>query len=257
MAAIAVCSGPCGRRLCARHAVMENMEYGYIKPSDELLMALFALEDVPRLGYKAAVGPRCPDCRNANARAALAAVPRDWPADPIERRLFQYQNYGLFEKLPAEGWGPSYARAARERELPFDTFSLTERRWLRGPSPVSDGVTVWRFVKTLRVQAGSAVNGLVRLVFELDEEGRSPVYWSRPVKSGLGRHVGVQSGIEWKRGPAGDDIRSLGRLEQEGILVSLAGEPARRLRAPAAAEVSWLGLAPERLYSWLTDPARS
>src|SRR2546423_1997338 len=136
MVAVAVCSGPCGRRLCARHAVMENMEYGYIKPSDELLMALFALEDVPRLGYKAAVGPHCPDCRNSNARAALAAVPRDWPADAIERHVFQYQHYGLFEKLPAEGWGPSYARAAVERELAFDTFSLTERRWLGRPAPV-------------------------------------------------------------------------------------------------------------------------
>ena len=73
----------------------------------------------------------------------------------------------------------------------------------------------------------------------------------------FGRHVGVESGVEWSTGPAGDGAKSLGRLEQESILVSLAGEPARRLKPPGPGELGWIGLPPAGVYGWLTEPARS
>jgi hypothetical protein len=228
--------------------VPENSEHGYIKPSSEVLLALRPLEEVSKLAYRAGVGPRCAECRNSAARAALAAVPADWPDDPLEKRLFQYHRYGLFEQLPAGGWGPSYSRAARQRALPFDTFSLTERRWLVAPQPVTEGVAVWRFVRAVATGA----QRIARVVLELDCEGRSPVYWSRALKAGLGRRVGFETGVEWRVGPAPEGAAALDRSDHEGLLISLAGPSQRRLRAPAQGETGWIGLEPGQIYDWLT-----
>jgi hypothetical protein len=61
MDAVGTCTGPCGRRVCAAHAVLEHSLMGYRKPGTPLLTQFPQLETVAQLGYGTVEGARCTD----------------------------------------------------------------------------------------------------------------------------------------------------------------------------------------------------
>lgn len=122
--ASATCLGPCERRVCASHAVLQTA-YGFIMPEHPLAHRepFTFLKTIAGQGYVHAPGVRCPDCRNADARVALASVPSTPTSDPVENALWEWETFGRYGPVPAP-WGASWAAAAQRRDIPF---SITGR----------------------------------------------------------------------------------------------------------------------------------
>lgn len=265
MDAVANCQGPCGRRLCARHALLEIRElsaledprFDYRPPSDEILTRIPSLEIVARIGFASGLGRRCSSCRNGAAEQALEAVDRGWPDDPIERMLWQYEHFGEAERFPAGGWGSDWSTAARRRSIPFDTYHVASGGWEKGETPVIDGRPVWRFVRPDRSGSGQGSkwadpeqHDLIVVFF--DAEGNSPVQTPGPLKRRLFQSPIATSVTTWTLGPAGGMAKS--RWDESWprreFLDALVGfQPA--LRTPPNGE--WLGLSPPEIFPWLAE----
>ena len=249
--ATATCQGPCGRRICDVHAIQENSLRGYARPNDALLARLPALELVAKFGYGSGRGARCPECRERAARKAVEAIPHAEPAGYVEKRLWQYENFGVFEPFDRdETWGASYAAVALERAVGHGTFDLSHRRWQPGPVPTVGDVPVWRFTKYVPAEGG----GGDETYLQLDSSGRSPV-WTRSERRGLLRR-GHEVTIDWRPGPADDRSRYFKTFDYEGVVASLTDH---RMRGPGAPDDdrSWIGAEPESIFGWLMSRSAS
>ena len=234
--------------MCAAHAVLEHSLKGYRKPGTPLVAEFPQLETVARLGYGTLEGARCTECRTADAKAALDAVPQDVPSDEIERRVYQYEHWGFFDPLPAGGWGPSWAAAARRRDVGKGRFNMSEHRWYRDSSLTFQDVPVWQFTYNEPGQSSgmSHYEGGESTVFTLDDKGRSPVVILYEERRLLRRRV--QSRVEWTRGPVDSRRNEVADKWHDAVLRSLISGSVPRMWPR---DESYIGIGPARIYEWL------
>jgi hypothetical protein len=221
---------------------------GYLKPRSELLTQFPQLEKVAHLGYATAVGARCTECRLHDAEAALREVPQDLPSDVIERCVYQYRNWGFFEPLPRDGWGPSWAAAASKRGVSKGSYNMSEHAWDHRQASKFDDVPVWQFVFNEAGQSSgrSYYAGGISTVFSLDEAGRSPVLITFEERGLLRRKL--QTRVEWPRGPVGTSGREVRDEWHAAVLRALIpdGIPTMWPR-----DETYIGIGPEAVFDWL------
>lgn len=247
----------CGHRVCTAHSVQERTVDHFVAPDDELLSWPWfrALRLVAEYGYAAGRGARCPVCRNADAMAAVRAIPRDWPGDPIEKRVWQYTHFGAYAPLDP-GWGKAWVEAAKRRGLPPDSYSLAHRRWAQGRKPEVEGRAVWEFTKidAGQVSWGVEYKGGTTVLLRLDDEGRSPVFKTETVPGPFRRRKRVVQSLAWERGPVPTNRQRLERSDLDSVLLSLIDTRIPMVWARQD-DVSYLGLPPNEVFAWLTSHA--
>lgn len=239
----ATCQGPCGRRICSKHAVQWNSLIGYMSPKDALLREFHHVEVVAKLGYARAAGAMCPQCRALDQDEAWSAVPRIDTDDPVERRVQQFRYYGRYERLPYSepdlaAFGRSWVEAAKRRGIATDK--------------TEDGRRIWSF--TVMQSDGPSYSGpgstWSQQVIAIDESGMSPIHVSTSRRGVLKKKYDLV--MNWEPGPksfpfGGKPGDSHLKLMMDRLLV---GEPHPNYLVP---NEDTSQVPPRELYRWLTD----
>jgi hypothetical protein len=246
MDAQATCQGPCGRRICDRHAVPEGSSTGLQAVTEPVVSYdVPLLNRVVALGYASGRGVRCPDCRNADAGMAHQGIPRAPATAPVARLIWERRHYGVspIQRLPP-GWGKEWVHKAKS--LGIGPGDWNGSGWSNDSVEIGDR-PVYRFMyhDTGQVSYGTVYEGgwSPRLILDA-ETGCVPRYEVTRRKRFL-----VPSRVETRL------VSTTGNeLGCDDALNSLGGTPPYPLRDPAK-DRSWQGSDPSHIYEWLTSDA--
>lgn len=247
MDGVATCQGPCGRRLCSQHAVLEATVPGYSSRGNERLDKDRPNHFLPvgHYGYAAGSGRRCPDCRNRDAQSALGELPPVGVGDPFDRRIVQYERVGDFERFDYQTaipeLGTRWADEAARRGVAFGVYSTSYRRWERATPERK----TWQFTRRVVHETGNSTATLL----ELNDRGEQLVRTTQEAKTGPLRRRKWVVDERWAQS-------DMSGVAAEEILRALLGPPRVCLRMPDQNDRSYIGLPPSDVLGWLLEDQR-